>query len=121
MRWVARAWLGPACWLCMGASPSRSSAASMVVGWLRMVLGGGVRNLAGAIRSALACSLSLVAGPYGCLLRSGRARGIIPARRAAAWRAPTFVGRVEELSILEAAQMRAAKLLVRFFNHPSTR
>jgi hypothetical protein len=63
MRWSASAWLSPACWLCMDLIPSCSSAAWIVAGsgWA----GARRPNLAGAIRSAMACSLSLVAGFYG--------------------------------------------------------
>ena len=73
-------------------------------GWGRS----GPPNLAPAIRSAMACSLSLVAGSLRPPFPSGRSRGIIPARWAAAWRARPSSAVSRSCRLLEAARRRAA-------------
>jgi len=90
-----------------GSHPFPQLSRVLVVGWLRMGRGACRPNLASAIRSGRACSLSLVAGPPVAVLLgpgAGDNRGEMGGRMAS----PTFVGRVEELQVLDAARRRAA-------------
>jgi hypothetical protein len=99
-RWLmccsASSWLSPACWMCMCPSPfSRSacfSATCSTVGGRWPAQNGAkpvVPNPANALGLAFAGSLSLVADALRPPFSSGRSRGIIPARWAAARRTRT--------------------------------
>jgi DNA-binding CsgD family transcriptional regulator len=106
MRWSASAWLSPACWLCMDLIPSHSSAAWTVAG-LRMGRERAVRiwHLPYARRWPVPYLWSL-APPVAISLCPDA--GDNPGEMGGRVLSPTFVGRVEELQTLEAAQKRAA-------------
>jgi tetratricopeptide (TPR) repeat protein len=105
MRWSASAWLSPACWLCMDLIPSCSSAALLVAGsgWAGSAPSeSGICHMLGAGRFPI-FGRWLLRGAIPLWPDAGDNPGEMGGRVAS----PTFVGRVEELHVLEAALGRA--------------